>query len=562
MPVTTVALVRASATIALVRASNTIALVRASTTVALVRASATIAPVRGCYRNILRRAGRRITATRMNQIAPGQPQRPDEPAPDLAHAVRLLKNASVLVVGDVMLDQSTFGDIRRISVEAPVPILTIEREEARPGGAGNVVRNLTALGAATAFISVVGDDQAGSDLTGLIGGQLNVEPWLLVQGGRTTTQKTRFIARGQQLMRADREQTDPIHPKLAERLVRITQDAMAATTVTVLSDYGKGVLSGDTPRQIVEAARRLGRRLIVDPRGTDFERYAGADIVMPNRPELAAAIGMPTATDADIIAAATALREKYGFGAVVVTRGNDGMTLVRGGGADNLHFPAEAADVHDTSGAGDTALAALAAGVAVGLDLPVAVRLANLAAGISVGKVGTAVALESDLLAALTPQRSALRKIVSAESAVEQAERWRHKGWRVGFTNGCFDLLHPGHVHLLERARAGCDRLIVGLNSDASARRLKGPPHPVQPEAARAAVLASLASVDLVCVFEEDTPESLIRGVRPDVLVKGANYAKDAVVGAELLGAWGGEVLLADLLPGHSTTATLARIRA
>ncbi len=495
----------------------------------------------------------------MNQIAPGQPQRPDEPPADLAAAVRLLRNASVLVVGDVMLDRSVFGDVRRISVEAPVPILSVEREEARPGGAGNVVRNLTALGAATAFISVVGDDQAGSDLTGLIGGQPNVEPWLLVQGGRTTTQKTRLIARGQQMMRADREQTDPIHPKLAERLVRITTDAMAATTVTVLSDYGKGVLAEDTPRQIVAAARKLGRKLIVDPRGTDFERYAGADIVMPNRPELAAATGLPTGNETEVVAAAEALRARHGFGAVVVTRGNDGMSLIDATGCH--HFPAEAAEVHDTSGAGDTALATLAAAVAVGVALPVAVRLANLAAGISVGKVGTAVALESDLLAALSPQHSALRKVVPPEAAIENAERWRHRGWKVGFTNGCFDLLHPGHVHLLEQARAGCDRLIVAINSDSSARRLKGAPHPIQPEAARAAVLASLASVDMVCVFDQDTPEALIRAIRPDVLVKGENYAAEDVVGVDLLRGWGGELLLARLLPGHSTTATLARIR-
>ncbi len=499
------------------------------------------------------------TAITMNQIAPGDPQRPDQPDPDLAEAVRRLTNASVLVIGDVMLDRYSFGEVRRISVEAPVPILTVEREVALPGGAGNVVRNLTALGAATAFISVVGDDQAGSDLTGLVGGQLNVEPWLLVQGGRTTTLKTRFIAAGQHLLRADREQTDPIHPKLAERMVRIANDAMAATTVTVLSDYGKGVLSGETPRHLVEAARKLGRTLIVDPRGTDFERYAGADIVMPNRPELAAATAMPTNTEAEICAAAAALREKHGFGAVVVTCGNDGMILVDAAAA--RHFPAEAADVHDTSGAGDTALAALAAAIAVQLDLPVAVRLANLAAGISVGKVGTSVVREADLLSALTPQQSALRKIVSIEEAQEQAERWRHKGWRVGFTNGCFDLLHPGHVHLLEQARASCDRLIVGMNTDASARRLKGSPHPIQPEAARAAVLASLASVDLVCMFDTDTPLRLVEAIRPDVLIKGANYTEDDVVGSEQVRGWGGRVLLTDLLPGHSTMETLARIR-
>jgi D-beta-D-heptose 7-phosphate kinase/D-beta-D-heptose 1-phosphate adenosyltransferase len=204
----------------------------------------------------------------------------------------------------------------------------------------------------------------------------------------------------------------------------------------------------------------------------------------------------------------------------------------------------------------------LAAAVAAQLPLRVAVRLANLAAGVSVGKVGVAVVREAELLAALSPQRSALRKIVSLEAAVEQAERWRHRGWHVGFTNGCFDLLHPGHVHLLETARIGCERLVVGVNSDASVRRLKGAPRPIQPEAARAAVLASLASVDMVCVFDEDTPEKLIQALRPDLLMKGANYTLDEVVGADLVRSWGGRVALADLVPGHSTTATLARMRA
>jgi D-beta-D-heptose 7-phosphate kinase/D-beta-D-heptose 1-phosphate adenosyltransferase len=494
----------------------------------------------------------------MNQMPSGDAHHPDQPNSDLAASVRRLGHASILVIGDVMLDRYSYGEVTRVSQEAPVPILTEERSVQLPGGAGNVVRNVTALGAAAAFISVVGDDEAGSDLTGLIGGQPNVEPWLLVQGGRTTTLKTRFIASGQHLLRADREQTDPIHPKVAERMLRIAVDAMAATSVTVLSDYGKGVLTGDVPQQLVSAARKTGRKLIVDPRGTDFARYAGADIVMPNRPELAAATGMRVDSEAAIIAAATALRTRHGFGAVVVTRGNDGMTLVDEAGA--VHFPAEAADVYDTSGAGDTALSTLAAAVAVQLDLRLAVRLANLAAGIAVGKVGTAVVRQADMLSALSPQRSALRKIVTFEEAVEQAERWRHRGWRVGFTNGCFDLLHPGHVHLLEEARASCDRLIVGLNSDASARKAKGDPHPVQPEAARAAVLASLASVDLVCIFEEETPERLIEALRPDLLIKGANYTLDEVVGADLVRSWGGRVMLADLLPGHSTMATLAGI--
>jgi len=324
---------------------------------------------------------------------------PLTPPPDYAAAVRSLAHASVLVIGDAMLDRYAHGTVHRQSIEAPVPILTIEREFAQPGGSGNVVRNLTALGAAVAFISVVGDDTAGSDLTALIGGQPGVEPWLLVQGSRTTTLKTRFIASGQQILRTDREQTDPIHHKLADRLVRIASDAMAATSVTVLSDYGKGVLAGEVPAALVANARRMGRPVIVDPRGADFARYAGADVVMPNRPELAAAIGMPTGNEAEIVAAALALREKFGFGAVVVTRANDGMTLVDAEGV--RHFPAEAPAVLDTSGAGDTALATLAAAIASKQPLAVAVRLANLAAGLSVAHPGNSVVQEADLLAAL-----------------------------------------------------------------------------------------------------------------------------------------------------------------
>jgi D-beta-D-heptose 7-phosphate kinase/D-beta-D-heptose 1-phosphate adenosyltransferase len=428
-----------------------------------------------------------------------------------------------------------------------------------PGGAGNVVRNLTALGAAVAFVSVVGDDQAGSDLTGLIGGQNNVEPWLLVEGGRTTTVKTRYIALGQQLLRADQEVTAPINTKLAERLLRIATDALAATSVVVLSDYGKGVLAGDVPARIIEAAHRAGRQVIVDPGRDGYAPYAGADIVTPNRRELRAATGCDVSSEAAIAAAAERLRTAHGFGAVLVTRSEDGMTLTGGDGVQ--HFPAETAEVYDVSGAKDTAIATLAACVAKGVRLPMAARLANIAAGISVGKVGTAIVTTADLTGALSPQGGALRKIVMRETAAEHVERWRRRGWRTGFTNGCFDLLHPGHVHLLEQTRSGCDRLIVGLNSDASVRRLKGADRPVQPEAARAAVLASLAVVDLVVIFDEDTPETLIRALRPDLLVKGADYRLETVVGADLVQGWGGRVMLADLLPGHSTTATVARIR-
>jgi D-beta-D-heptose 7-phosphate kinase/D-beta-D-heptose 1-phosphate adenosyltransferase len=478
---------------------------------------------------------------------------------DLGAAVRRLSHASVLVVGDAMLDRYVYGDVSRVSPEAPVPILCVTREVAMPGGAGNVVRNLIALEAAVAFVSVVGDDQAGSDLTALIGGQQNVEPWLLVQGGRTTTLKTRYIAQGQHLIRADREETIALPEKLAERLIRIASDAMAATSVTILSDYRKGVLGADVASQLIAAAKKLGRRVIVDPKGADYTRYNGADIVTPNRRELAEATGLSVDNEHGLVAAAQVLLQRHGFGAVLVTRAQDGMSLITPN--EIRHYPGEAAEVFDVSGAGDTVVATLAAAMAVDVPLFDAARLANIAGGIVVGKVGTAVARQNDILAAITPVTGALRKVVTPAAAAEAAERWRSRGYKVGFTNGCFDLLHPGHVHLLEQCRAMCDRLIVGVNADASVKRLKGSSRPVQGEAARAAVLASLASVDLVCSFEDDTPIELLNLIKPDILIKGADYTRETVVGAREVESWGGKVMLAELLPGHSTTATVARLR-
>lgn len=478
----------------------------------------------------------------------------------LVAALPKLRQASATVIGDVMLDTYVYGVVERVSPEAPIPVVNIDREVSMPGGAGNVVRNLTALGVATAFVSVIGDDQAGSELMALVGGQPNVEPWLLVQGSRVTTQKTRYIAHGQHMLRADREETRPVHPKLKERMLRIAGDSMAATNLTILSDYAKGVLVEDVVPRLIAMARKAGRKVIVDPKGSDYGRYAGADIITPNRKELALATGMEVATEDRLVAAAQALRSRFNFGAVLVTRSEDGMTLLDERGV--RHFPAEAQSVYDVSGAGDTVVAVLAAGVSAGLDLALAVRLANIAAGIVVGKIGTAVVREGDLIGALSARGGALRKIMTREEALEQVERWRRMGWRIGFTNGLFDSLHPGHVHLLEQAHGACDRLVVGLNSDASAQKLKTLTRPVQPEAARAAVLASLGAVDAVCIFDEDTPEALIGLLKPDLLVKGADHTIDNVVGAKLVQSYGGKVMLAELEPDHPSAATVAQTAA
>jgi D-beta-D-heptose 7-phosphate kinase/D-beta-D-heptose 1-phosphate adenosyltransferase len=436
--------------------------------------------------------------------------------------VRQLRRGTVLVVGDAMLDRYVYGRVSRVSPEAPVPVLAVEREVALPGGAGNVVRNLTALGAAVAFVSVVGDDQAGSDLTGLIGGQPGVEPWLLVQGGRATTTKTRFVAAGQHLLRADHEQLAPIQPRLADRLVRIASDAVAATAVMVLSDYSKGTLSGDVPARLIAAARNAGRKVVVAPRGAAPARYAGADLILPGAAELAQATGMPTGTDAEAAEAAAALRSAHGFGAVMALRGEAGVTLVEEGDAVH-HWPTGAVEMVDWAGAGDAVLAVAACGLGAGLPLPTMARLGALAAGIAVGKSGIAVVREDEFLEALVPGRLAARKLASRARAAERVERWHRDGFRVGLLTADTASAYP---NLLDEARTWCDRLVVGV-----------------PEAdPTAESFAALGAVDLVARYGADGVLDLIRLLRPDVLVQDPAGAPDTVAGGEMLQEWGGTV--------------------
>ncbi len=480
----------------------------------------------------------------------------------LADTLDRLAGARVAVVGDLMLDRYVYGEAERISPEAPVPVLRVREETEMLGGAGNVLRNLAALGAKASCLAAVGDDGDGERVADLLARESGVSPHIIVAGGRTTIRKTRFVAGGHQLLRVDREQAEPL-PDAAERAVISRLDAsLAGAKAVVLSDYGKGLLSAAVIAAVPAAARRPQVPVPANPKGPAFGKYRGAALVTPNRKELHEATDLPSGSDAEVAAAVRAVHERSGIAAVLATRGAQGMTLLDAAGAIH-HIAAEAREVFDVSGAGDTVIATVAAGLAAGLPLLDAVRIANCAAGIVVGKAGTAVAYPQEIRAALERQeaRGADDKIASRESAAERAALWRRRGLRVGFTNGCFDLLHPGHIHLLAQARAACDRLVVGLNSDASVKRLKGNGRPVQGEAARAAVLAGLGDVDLVTVFGEDTPEALIAALRPDVLVKGADYTVDTVVGADFVKSYGGRVVLAELLPGHSTTATVAKLR-
>lgn len=471
-----------------------------------------------------------------------------------------LAGTRVLSVGDVMLDHFQHGSVNRISPEAPIPVLTIEREETMLGGAGNVVRNLVALGAEARFVTIIGNDAAGRDVARKIK-KLKIKDAPVIDKDRQTSTKTRYIAGVQQIMRADKETTHALSRPSEAKLISAAFAAMRGCKAVVLSDYGKGALSNTVLTKIIGNARKTKKTIIVDPKGADFGRYRGADLITPNLGELAKATGLATDTDADVVKAAKKLIKQHRFGAVIVTRSADGMSVVPAKGRVH-HLPAEAREVFDVSGAGDTVAATIAAALAAGIDLTEAAVLANVAAGIVVGKVGTATAYTADIIAALHHQdlSTAEAKVLTAAQAKDRIGIWRHEGHKVGFTNGCFDLLHPGHVSLLKQARKACGRLIVGLNSDASVTKLKGKGRPVQSEAARATVLASLATVDAVVIFPEKTPINLIKAFKPDVLVKGADYKADQVVGAEVVAKYGGTVKLAKLEAGHSTSATIARM--
>lgn len=479
----------------------------------------------------------------------------------LVDQVARLAGASVLCVGDVMLDRFVYGEVGRISPEAPVPVCRVTHESAMLGGAGNVARNLAALGAKVSFVAVIGNDAAGKDIKTLLAELPNVEAALITDKTRPSTIKERFIGGIQQLLRVDRESAEPPPPDVEKRVRRAAEKLIAAASAVILSDYDKGTLSRETVDVLISAARAAGKPVIVDPKGEDYGWYSGAQLITPNASELAVASRMETNGDAAVIAAARSIQHSCRIENILVTRSAEGMTLI--GPGEPRHFPAEAQEVFDVSGAGDTVVATLAAAMAGGVSMVDAVGLANIAAGIVVGKTGTAVATDSDIVEVLHQQDLLLpaeEKFLSLEDALARIETWRKGGDRIGFTNGCFDLIHPGHVTMLARSRAECDRLVVGLNADVSVRRLKGDSRPIQNEAARATVMASLSSVDLVVLFSEDTPIELIKAIRPDVLTKGADYAADEVVGGDIVTGYGGEVKLIDLEPGHSTTATVAKI--
>ncbi|WP_395650687.1 D-glycero-beta-D-manno-heptose 1-phosphate adenylyltransferase [Brevundimonas sp.] len=464
-----------------------------------------------------------------------------------------VRGLEIACVGDLMLDRYVYGDVTRLSPEAPIPVLKSKRTISMPGGVGNVARNVAALGGQARLGAVAGHDAAGDELVALVAAEAGVADFIDRPDAASTIVKTRFVSAGQQLLRLDDEQ---VSVGVFDR-----EQVFTGASAILLSDYDKGVVTERLIRSALWAAEASGAPVIVDPKGRDFARYGAVTVIKPNASELAGATGLPVETDAEIEAALTALLEAMTAKAIVVTRAGKGMSLAERG-KPVKHFPGRAREVFDVSGAGDTGLAALGLALAAGASLEQAVQLAILASGVVVGKSGTAVVTPTELIDAEMSQHASLAhaKVTPLDDLAAQVEAWRAMGLKVGFTNGCFDILHRGHVAYLAQARSWCDRLVVALNTDASVRRLKGDGRPVNDLDSRAVVIGGLASVDRVTSFDDPTPITLIERLRPDVLIKGADYTREGVVGGDLVESWGGEVRLAAFQDGYSTTKTIEKL--
>lgn len=463
--------------------------------------------------------------------------------------------ARVLVIGDVMLDRYWHGHTSRISPEAPVPVVHVREAEDRPGGAANVALSIASLGASAQLLGVTGDDEAARELAQLLA-QAGVDPQFVHLPGAHTVTKLRVLSRHQQLIRLDFEDgfTGMESTAIAERAAEL----QGGVGSVVLSDYGKGTLRD--VQGLITGALAAGRPVVVDPKGTDFHRYRGATVVTPNLTEFEAVAG-PCGDDAELLAKGEVLRTELGLEALLVTRSERGMTLFQHGRTPE-HLPTRAQEVYDVTGAGDTVVGVLAAALAAGQSLLDATALANVAAGVVVGKLGAAGVSVSELYQALHRPHLSAGKLVTEDTLVTLVEEAHAAGETVVMTNGCFDLLHAGHVSYLEQARRLGDRLVVAVNDDASVARLKGRRRPVSPLGQRMRVLAGLESVDWVTAFVEDTPRRLICRVRPRVLVKGGDYRPEQIAGAECVQNAGGRVVVLDYLDGHSTSNLISIIRA
>lgn len=474
---------------------------------------------------------------------------------------------TILVIGDILLDHYVHGQVKRISPEAPVPVLLQTGEYWRLGGAANLAANVAALGAQVVLLGIVGEDEDAERLKTLLRAQERIEARFAISHTHPTVRKTRFVSGNQQIVRVDHEARMPFGEAVLAQLVEQIEKAARHCEAIAVSDYLKGAIADPVFAAIALAAHENKKQLIVDPKRMDFSTYRGAQYLTPNRAELSQATGRSCETDDDAERAAEIAKAQTGA-AILLTRSEQGMSLFCTDG-QAFHDRATARGVFDVTGAGDTVIATFTLALATGAAPVTAMKLANLAAGVVVAKPGAAscsleeLRASAEALGVLTAQRSPRRHspapVLTLEALLDQRKQWGQAELCVGFTNGCFDLLHPGHTALIEQAAGACDRLIVALNSDSSVAQLKGPSRPVQSQAARAAVIGALRGVDAVVIFDEATPIDLIQALTPDVLIKGADYREEDIVGADLVKSRGGRVLLAELKPGHSTSAMIAK---
>ena len=459
-----------------------------------------------------------------------------------------------LVIGDVMLDRFVDGKVERISPEAPVPILSHSATATMPGGAANVARNICHLGASCTLIGITGTDEAGTTLSNALAHNAGLSFCPVQIAGRPTTSKTRFRSGMQQIMRLDDEVKTPLNDTEAAQLLAIAETHIPKASIIILSDYAKGCLTRPLIKSLISLAKSHDKTVIIDPKSDDFSLYEGADLITPNLSELVGATGLQDTSDEMIAKTANALSERHQIAHVLTTLSARGMRL--DGSGITAHVPSLTKDVFDVSGAGDTVVAALACAYASGASFETAMIFANQAASIVVSKPGTAAFCAGEFLASCDKIHAVASRLDDHQDKLAQ---WRKEGLKIGFTNGCFDLLHAGHMHVLREAAKICDKLIVGVNSNQSVSALKGPSRPIQPQKIRAFVLAQLPYCDGVIIFDDETPLALIEAISPDVLIKGGDYQPSEIVGHAHVTKKGGDVLTIPLLEGHSTTAFLAQ---
>ena len=469
-----------------------------------------------------------------------------------------ITNAKIFCLGDLMLDKYVIGSTHRISPEGPIPILDVKQEVQMLGGVGNVVRNLGSIGIKTYLVALTGDDKEGIEIDKKTS-QKNIIKKIIKDKNRPSTIKTRFVANNQQILRVDNENTSPLSPILEKKIINYSKKMILSSDAVVLSDYGKGLLTNNIIKTIINFTKKMHKPIILDPKNGNFKKYSGATIITPNTNELEEAVKKKLNNEFEIIRAAKELIRKYKFKYILVTRGKFGMILIPAGKKNVLNLKTEAKETYDVSGAGDTVVSFIAACLGSSISIQNSIKIANSAAGIVVSKSGTSVAHFSELIFALN-KKNISSKFVNLEEGLKIVDFWKKKNEIIGFTNGCFDYLHPGHLSLFRQAKKKCTKLIVAINSDNSVKEIKGPNRPKQNENIRIKILEAIKYVDLIILFSDKTPIKLIKKIKPNLLVKGSDYKEKQIVGAKEVKLYGGKILRAKNLDDFSSSIVIEEI--